>query len=69
MKITKDKINIRSKLAELLNFNQTLEQLKQTGVGVGKNTNNNHNQLQVEGHTQSDSISLAELSTRLGDAD
>ena len=65
MKITKDKINIRSKLAELLNFNQTLERLSDIGVGAGKATNQSNNVLQVAGDMTADNISLNSKASRL----
>lgn len=67
MKITKDKINIRAKLAELLNFNQMIDRLDAIGVKLGKQSDNT-NTLQVAGDLQSDNIKLAQADGLLANA-
>lgn len=68
MNITKDKIDIRAKLRELLNLDRARQAFKSLGVSVGKQTDQSH-ALQVTGGAAADTLVLQQLEQTIpGDA-
>jgi hypothetical protein len=67
IKAKKSKINLREKLAELLNFRQIRDRLDGLGLYLGKDRTGSAENLAVRGGANVDDLQLAEISAILGD--
>ena len=67
IKAKKSKINLREKLAELLNFRQIRDRLDGLGLYLGKDRTGTTENLAVRGGANIDDLQLAEISAALGD--
>ena len=67
IKAKKSKINLREKLAELLNFRQIRDRLDGLGLYLGKDRTGTSENLAVRGGANVDDLQLAEISAALGD--
>ena len=66
IKAKKSKINLREKLAELLNFRQIRDRLDGLGLYLGKDRTGTTENLAVRGGASIDDLQLAEISAALG---
>ena len=66
IKAKKSKINLREKLAELLNFRQIRDRLDGLGLYLGKDRTGTAENLAVRGGASIDDLQLAEISAALG---
>ena len=66
IKAKKSKINLREKLAELLNFRQIRDRLDGLGLYLGKDRTGTTENLAVRGGENVDDLQLAEISAALG---
>ena len=66
IKAKKSKINLREKLAELLNFRQIRDRLDGLGLYLGKDRTGSAENLAVRGGASIDDLQLAEISAALG---
>ena len=66
IKAKKSKINLREKLAELLNFRQIRDRLDGLGLHLGKDRTGTAENLAVRGGANVDDLQLAEISAALG---
>ena len=67
IKAKKSKINLREKLAELLNFRQIRDRLDGLGLYLGKDRTGSAENVAVRGGANVDDLQLAEISAILGD--